>query len=196
MTLDELKRICPLAKISRLALFVDPLNVAMAEFEIDAAETREAMFLAHVAHESGGFRYMRELALGDAYEGRIDLGNVWPGDGRRFRGRGPIQITGRKNTRLCSLALYGDERLLDAPELLEEPGDGCRSAGWFWTAGAGLNLSKRAKAERPGLLVDGVNLNDVADAGDFEATTLAINGGLNGLDDRIAYHQRAQAVLV
>ena len=94
--------------------------------------------------------------LARAYEGRRDLGNTEPGDGVRFRGRGLIQITGRTNYRACSLGLYGDERLLQQPEILEGTVDACRSAGWFWQT---------------------MNLNKLADIGAFRPITRAINGG-------------------
>lgn len=191
LTLDKLKRIMPYGG-ARIVPFVEPLNTALAEWDISPLQ-RQCPFLAHLAHESGEFKYMREIADGSAYEGRVDLGNTEPGDGRRYPGRGPMQVTGRKNTRNCSIALFGDERLLDTPELLEQPLDGVRAACWFWRQGAGMNLSSRAKAHG---LKEGCDLNDVADAGDFIGLTLAINGGLNGLADRQAYLARAQQVLV
>src|SRR3990167_7409133 len=95
ITLEELQKIIPHGA-ARAALFIEPLNAAMQEFEITSIP-RQSMFLAQIAHESGSFRYVRELASGDAYEGREDLGNNQTGDGARFRGRGFIQITGRAN---------------------------------------------------------------------------------------------------
>lgn len=175
----------------RVDTFLDPLNEALIEFDI-GTPTRIAHFMAQVAHESAQFRYMRELANGSAYEGRHDLGNDEPGDGPKFLGRGPIQTTGRKNYRLVSIAIYGDERLLDTPELLERPLDGCRAAGYFWRTGAGLNLSKRAIEH--GVPV-GCNLNNLADADDFMGITLAVNGGTNGIDDRQKYLEAAKAAL-
>lgn len=172
ITLAQLKQIIPHAG-SLAAEFLGPLNAAMDEFGIDTTP-RQAAFLAQVAHESGSLRYVREIADGRAYEGRRDLGNTAPGDGPRFRGRGLIQVTGRANYRTCSLALYDDERLLGSPELLEEPVQACRSAAWFWQ-------SRR--------------LNDAADAGAFKAITKTINGGLNGYEERLAYYDRAKAVL-
>jgi len=190
ITLEQLAGLCPVATpIVRLKLFVDPLNAACDEFAIDSP-ARRAAFLAQVAHESGSFHYVRELASGHAYEGNAHLGNTQPGDGPRYKGRGLIQITGRKNYALAAEAL--DLPLLEQPELLERPMVAARSAGWFWTIGAGLNLSKAAIAH--GLQL-GCNLNDLADAGDFEGITLAINGGLNGQDDRLAYFRRAQVML-
>lgn len=172
MTLGQLKSIMPHAK-GRATTFLTWLNAAMFEFGINTSK-RAAAFIAQLAHESGELRYMRELASGEAYEGREDLGNTEVGDGVKFKGRGPIQITGKNNYRDCSLALFGDERLLDHPELLEQPEHGCRAAGWFW---------KTRK------------LNHLADNGKFVAITKRINGGTNGLADREAYYKRALVVM-
>lgn len=171
ITLEELHQICPVAGITRLSPFASRLNDAMAEFEINNPE-REAAFIAQIAHESGEFRYVKELASGAAYEGRADLGNTEPGDGVRYKGRGLIQITGRANYRDCGDAL--GLGLVAAPELLEEPENACRSAAWFW--------------KKHGL-------NELADAGDFVRITKRINGGTNGLEDRRAYWARAQQVI-
>jgi putative chitinase len=190
LTRDQFLRVMPLAA-KRVDRFLDPLNAALDEFAINV-RLRILHFLAQVAHESAQFRYMRELASGAAYEGRADLGNTEPGDGVRFPGRGPIQITGRKNTLLVSMALYGDDRLLTVPELLEQPLDGCRSACWFWRVGAGKNLSARALAY--GVPVD-CDLNDLADRDDLEGITLAVNGGYNGLVDRTKYAAAARLAL-
>lgn len=158
---------------SRLMLYQQPLNDSMEIHQIDT-KRRVAAFLAQLAHESGELRYVVEIASGSAYEGRADLGNTEPGDGVKFKGRGPIQITGRDNYRLCSRDLYGDERLLETPELLERPFDGCMAAGWFWQT---------------------KNLNEVADAGNFERITRIINGGLTGFAERVKYYERALGAL-
>ncbi len=171
ITLDDLHKICPTTKQARLDLFVEPMNAAMTEFEINNP-SRETAFLAQVAHESGAFNYVRELASGEAYEGRADLGNTEPGDGVRFKGRGLIQITGRANYRLCGDALGVD--LVSEPDALERPDLAARSAGWFWKTHG---------------------LNELADLGDFVRITKRINGGTNGLADRLAYFERAQQVL-
>lgn len=172
MTPAQLKKVMPYAG-ARAEKFAEPLTAAMAEFGIDTPQ-RQAAFLAQIAHESGSLRYVLELASGEAYEGRKDLGNTQPGDGVRFKGRGLIQITGRANYATCSQALFGDGRLLTVPRLLEEPAHACRSAGWFWQSRG---------------------LNALADTGQFKAITRVINGGYNGYTDRLAHFQRATQVL-
>lgn len=175
--LAGLMTIMPLAR-ERARMFLNPLNDAMREYQI-TTPLRVAAFLAQVAHESGQLQYTRELwgptqaQLG--YEGRADLGNQLPGDGRRYLGRGLIQITGRANYLACSIGLYGDgEILLATPDRLENTVDACRSAAWFWY-------------DR--------GLNALADVGDFRAITRRINGGYNGWQDRAAYYARAKAIL-
>ena len=149
-----------------------PLERTCISYGIDTT-LRKAHFLGQVAHESDGFRTAREYASGAAYEGRLDLGNTRPGDGRRFRGRGLIQITGRANYRACSHHLFGDDRLLDSPELLEIPEWAARCSGWYWQ-------SRR--------------LNVWADLDDVRQVTRRINGGLNGLADRIRRTEQAKAL--
>ncbi|MDO8065271.1 MULTISPECIES: glycoside hydrolase family 19 protein [unclassified Janthinobacterium] len=148
-----------------------PLNAAMLEFGI-TTPARQASFLPQVGHESGQLRYVRELASGQAYEGRADLGNTQRGDGVRFRGRGLLQVTGRANYAACGKALGLD--LLAKPELLEQTVNACRSAGWFWQM---------------------KGLNALADAGDQERVTRRINGGVNGLAERLALYAAARKVL-
>ena len=173
IALEQLKKIIPYAG-PRAGVFVKPLNDAMSEFGIDTP-MREAAFLAQIAHESGSLRCVREIASGEAYEGRADLGNTVIGDGVRFKGRGLIQITGRANYRACSKALFGDdETLLVHPELLEAVVPACRSAAWFWWLH---------------------DLNALADNDGFRAITKAINGGFNGYAERLANFDRARAVL-
>ena len=170
MTLDQLIKIMPYAR-ARAPMFLTPLNAAMAEFGI-TTPARQASFLAQVGHESGQLRYVLELASGAAYEGRKDLGNTAAGDGVRFKGRGLIQITGRANYAACGAALGLD--LIAQPELLEQPVNACRSAGWFWKTRG---------------------INELADAGDQVRVTRRINGGTNGLADRLALFAVAQQVL-
>lgn len=199
ITVNQLQQIMECTHPDRARFWTPHLNAAMERFDITTPE-RIGPFLAQVGHESARLTHMREIWNTKQcpwqlkYEGRADLGNIEVGDGFKFIGRGPMQITGRKNMRLCGLALGLD--LESKPELLEMPEHGAASAAWFWRWGAGLNLSKKALAALGKYgLGHGVNLNDIADKGDFEAITLCINGGLNGLDDRVALLDRARAAL-
>ena len=156
-------------------LWSAPLTAAMTEFGIDS-RYRQAAFLAQVGHESGSFVYVREIwgptAAQAGYEGRADLGNVVAGDGYFFRGRGLIQVTGRANYAACGKAL--GLPLLAYPELLEEPENAARSAGWFWSTHG---------------------LNGLADQQLFSAITRRINGGQNGAEDRVERYHRALEAL-
>ena len=162
----------------RVDTFLTPLQEAMDHYSVSDTPERVAMFLAQIGHESGDLKWVRELwgptLAQKGYEGRTDLGNTQPGDGHRFLGRGLIQITGRGNYTAVSRALWGDDRLLDAPETLQEPGPACLSAAWFW---------------------DSRHLNVIADAGDFILCTKRINGGTNGLFQRQSAWIRAKAAL-
>ncbi len=160
MTTAQFKACFPYATKENLEKFFLPLTNAMREYEINTPQ-REAAFLAQLAHESGSLRYVEELASGEAYEGRKDLGNTMPGDGVRFKGRGLIQITGRANYKELSEELSYD--FIADPEALEKPGAASYSAAWFWWAR---------------------HLNRLADIDAFEKITKKINGGLNGYEDR------------
>lgn len=140
------------------------LEEACIRFGIVTA-LEKAHFLAQVAHESDGFRTATEYASGSAYEGRKDLGNTQPGDGKRYKGRGLIQVTGRANYRTYSLWKYGDDRVVVNPAMLAELPDAVDAAGWYWTV---------ARPKIPAM----------ARADDLVGVTKAINGGRNGLIDR------------
>lgn len=175
LTLAQLQACLPYA--TRAAVFLECLNTATHEFGVDTPE-RLAAFLAQVAHESGSLRYTREIADGSAYEGRLDLGNTQPGDGKKYPGRGLIQVTGRANTERCLTAL---NRAVDELDYLETPMGASRSAAWFWKD---------------------KNLNELADRGLFASLTAVINGkvGANairlpGLDDRISHYVRCRRTL-
>jgi predicted chitinase len=171
LTDDELKQIMPNCAAAKRADYLPFIQQAMAEFGI-TSYLRETAFLAQLAHESGELRYMEEIASGAAYEGRANLGNTQPGDGKRFKGRGPIQLTGRANYKR-----YGDLLGLDLvnnPTIAATKEVGFRIAGQYWK----LN-----------------GLNELADQQQFKAITKKINGGYNGLDDRIKYYERAKKVM-
>lgn len=146
------------------------LSKACSDYAINTP-LRLAHFLAQIGHESNSLRDVREVwgptEAQRRYEGRADLGNTNPGDGTRFMGRGPIQTTGRANYRALTQRLRA--RGIDAPDFevyphrLELPEWGALAACDYW---------------------DMRGINALADRDDIEAVTRAVNGGLNGLDDR------------
>lgn len=170
MSPTELLRIMPAAGV-RAELYAPYLDETMRQFQINTPE-RKAAFLAQVCHESGSLRYTEEIASGDAYERRTDLGNDRPGDGRKYKGRGLLQLTGRANYRAAGAALNMD--LESNPSLLAGLAPACLASGWWWREHG---------------------CNELADKDAFGALTKKINGGHNGLDDRIKHWLRARKVL-
>lgn len=169
-----LKATMPKASDHNIARFAPDLIKTLTRYSI-MGPLRTAHFLAQVAQESGQLAFTEELASGVAYEGRSDLGNVEPGDGARFKGRGLIQITGRSNYRAYSHAC--GQELLSGNNPCRIATDAALAtdvAGWFWQTH---------------------QLNALADNDDIEHITRRINGGLNGLTERQTFLVRAKAVL-
>lgn len=170
---------CPVARVKE---FAPHLLAAFDAYEINTPP-RIAAFCAQIGHESGSLRYVRELwgptTAQEGYEGRADLGNLQPGDGRRFCGRGLIQTTGRANY----VAVRNRLRMRvgpDVPDFELQP-DALEVPRWAaWSAADYWGWRR---------------LNAFADKGDFQTITKRINGGTNGLDDRLARWDRAKAAL-
>ncbi len=171
VTADELRAMMPGARSEDIAAYLVPLNRAMARYGITTRE-RQAAFLAQIAVESGQLRYRYELASGEAYEGRAGLGNVCPGDGPRFKGRGLIQLTGRANYRRVGAAL--GLALEDDPDLAALPENSANIAAYFFNSRG---------------------LNALADRGDFREITRRVNGGFRGLEARTRFYNAALAAL-
>ena len=163
------------ARIDRATEWLPVIESAMLEFGINTQQ-RQAMFLSQIGHESGGMRYTVEIwgntAAQISYEGRKNLGNTQVGDGFKYRGRGLIQTTGRYNYEATAKALGID--CVNNPDLLAEPENAARSAAWWWQSH---------------------NLNKYADADDCRGCTKVINGGYNGLEQRLALYEAAKSVL-
>lgn len=180
LSLDQLQRICITSQgRGRCGIFWPHLIRFTLQYGIDTP-VRLAAFIAQVMHESGEFRYVRELGS-NAYLAKYDTGDLAErlgntpaadGDGQKYRGRGLIQITGAVNYSLCARAL--NLPLFTQPELLEQPVHAVESACWFWHSN---------------------HLNEVADIGNFRRITRVINGGYNGQDEREMYWKRAKSAL-
>lgn len=169
-----LTAVMPTLRADKAAAYLPHLIVAAQRYNINTP-ARVAAWLGQLAHESGALQYWEEIASGAAYEGRTDLGNTQAGDGRRYKGRGPIQITGRANYRMAGTALGID---LEAhPEQAATIATGCLLAAWFWHS---RKLNELAD-------------EDTADA--YRRITRRINGGYNGWQDRLTYWRRARQVL-
>lgn len=180
ISLVQLQSICTTSQgRGRCGVFHPLLNEHMPAFGINTP-VRVAAFIAQVMHESAEFRYVRELGS-NAYLAKYDIGRLAKrlgntpeadGDGQKFRGRGLIQITGRANYWAVTNAFGAD--FISQPELLEKPEFAVSTACWWW-----------AKH----------HCNELADTGEFYQITRIINGGLNGLEDRLAYFSRARRAL-
>jgi putative chitinase len=189
LTKDDIKSIMPEVLPVNLDRFCDPINVAMHKYEINTGQ-RQAMFIAQVAHECGQFNTVRELWGPTTWQVLYerDFNHAWPptkddsrndsayslgnglvGDGERYKGRGCIQITGKRNYILVSKALGQD--FLVNPKLLEGPVYATMSAAWFWASHG---------------------LNQMADSGDFDGTSDIINLGHKTarIGDSLGYAER------
>ena len=172
ITLDQLRRGLGITR-ERADYWDDWLNEAMSLYQINTPK-RIAAFLAQVGHESARLKYTSEIwgptKAQRRYEGRKDLGNIYPGDGSRFRGHGLIQTTGRFNHRRVTKRLRERFPKLGVPDFEAEPKKltlprwAALSAADYW---------------------DMIGGNAMADAGQFKTLTKRINGGYNGLQDRL-----------
>jgi len=177
---------CTGARIDRAQRFADALTSAMDVYEINTP-ARIGMFLANVGHETMGLKFVEELGNTEyfmRYEGRRDLGNVKPGDGPRFHGRGLLQTTGRANYAALRDRLRA--RGVDCPDFEADP-EALELPEW----------ASLSACDYVGMR----NLNAKADAGDFLAYCVGVNGrnkatGLpNGWSDRTDLWVAAQKAL-
>ena len=177
-----------------------PLNQVFVKYDIGTPK-RQAAFIGQCAVESANFTRLQEnlnysaqrltqvwpsrfpnINMAESYAHNPEkladfvyagrMGNLQDGDGWKFYGRGLIQLTGRENYANCGSGIGVD--LIDNPDLLLTPKYAALSAGWFW--------NKKG-------------LNPLADAQEYGAMTRRINGGLTGLDERIAKITKALQVL-
>lgn len=144
-------------------------------------------FLAQLEHECDHFNTTEEYASGSAYEGRKDLGNTQTGDGRRFKGRGLIQLTGRNN--YTNYTNYVKKQFKEDLEFNNEPNNlliaseikyAVDAAGWYWEFGSAWG-----------------NINEIVEKTDnVTNVTKAVNGGKRGLSDRISKTSKIKKILL
>jgi putative chitinase len=181
LTVAVFNAVCPRCPSARVARVVAALNAAFADSTV-STPVHLAAFLAQAAHESGEFQHWHERWGPTDAQRRYEppstlattLGNTQPGDGFRYRGRGPFQLTGRANYRECGarlgLPLEAD------PDLVEQVPVGCRTAVDYWDT---RQLSRWADGTQAG----------------FRMMTRLLNGGANGLPSRETYHDAARQAL-
>ncbi|HEY9646835.1 MAG TPA: glycoside hydrolase family 19 protein [Chroococcidiopsis sp.] len=180
LTLDQTLQIVGSTQLKdRITAIMPGLNATLEKFEINTP-LRISHFLGQILHESGGFRYLREIWGPTDAQRRYEppsklastLGNAQAGDGKRYMGRGVIQLTGRSNYAQFSKAMGVD--FVASPELVESPQYAVMVGGWYWTTR---------------------KINAPADKDDLLRVTRLVNGGTNGLADREKYLKRAKQVL-
>ena len=205
LTDRDLYAICPHSPRAQLELFVEPLNATFSEYSIITL-ARQAAFLAQYAHETQGFTRLEENLMYTSPEqlravhphdfDKLDADDAWgyvrqperianrvyafqngngdeaSGDGWRYRGRGLPHLTGLENYAACMRDT--GIPLVQNPDMAAQLPHAARIGGWYW---------------------DSRHLNELADRGEHQGITRLINGGLNGLADRLAHLERAQAAL-
>lgn len=184
MTPETLSQACGIPLL-RAQTWAPPVSLAIDRYDVQA----EAMFVAQTAHECVLFTALREYWNGMGaqarYDLRADLGNTRPeaiaiaaaaGDrpGHFYRGAGAIQLTGYDNILAFSVDYWGDDRAAHNPNLLQVPPAAAAAAGWFWRR---RNL-------------DQLGAPNTVDA--FVQVTERINGGRNGLENRLRLWEMAK----
>ncbi|MEG8980404.1 hypothetical protein CN383_11220 [Priestia megaterium] len=165
VTADQLKR---LGWTNINSTMLADLNSCLERYNITTPQ-RLRHFLSQTSHESAAGLYTKELASGDAYEGVAWLGNTHPGDGRKYKGAGYIQLTGRYNYQGLSNFIV-DPKVMEGVNFVSVKYP-WTSAGYWWFAN---------------------NMNSLCDRGStVEQVTLKVNGGKNGLEDRKKYYNKA-----
>lgn len=201
ITLEKLNEAFADATEEDVTIYFEAFNTTCEAYDINTPE-RMAAFIAQVSHESGNLRYTKENLNYSAdgllrvfkkyfnastakqyarqpekianrvYANRMGNGPESSGDGWTFRGRGLIQLTGKSNH--IKFAEDMEITLEESLQYLDTPEGAMMSAGWFW---------------------DNNNLNAIADRGDIVTISKRVNGGTNGLKDRIELYNTALSVL-
>jgi len=151
---------------------LEDLNRCLRFYEI-STPARICHFLGQISHESGGLKWLKELSDGSDLEGRSDLGNTCSGDGPRYKGAGALQLTGRNNYQVFCDAM-GDAKIMDGCDYVAQRYP-FTSAGFWWQNNGMNELCDRNAT--------------------VEEITKRVNGGYNGLEDRLQYYNKACQLL-
>ena len=215
VSVDELRKLMPQLSLATAGEYAPMLSLAMLEFGI-FSKKRRCAFLSTLAHESNELTRWEEnlsysakrltdvwpsrfptltsaepfaknpKALAEkVYGGRKTLGNTQPGDGWKYRGRFPVQATGRDMYRKLARAL-ADHAIETDPDLYTRNRlVGFRASAWIFAVDKGCNR-----------LADQLRMDGSAhDRGVLTEICRSINGGLNGLSERLNYFRIAKQVL-
>jgi putative chitinase len=190
VTTDHLKAIAgiPTKLMPGLAEWI---NQTCAGYEIDSAGEL-AHFLAQACHETDHFKTTREYASGKAYEDRLDLGNKFPGDGVRYKGRGIFQTTGRNNYLQLGITRGKRDLFINNPELLEQPDYAVWSACEYWKTRSLNDIANHSDND----MLKKKYRGNIIDVSPVEFISITINGGYNGMAERKKYYEIAKKVLV
>jgi putative chitinase len=168
LNIDKLKGHIPDFVLNQIPEVAQKFNIT--------TNLRLVHFLSQCAHESGNWKFVNEIASGKAYEGRKDLGNVNPGDGVKYKGKGYIQLTGRANYEKFSKFIGED--CVSNPDLVATKYP-LASAGFFFNSN---NLWKTC---------DLGSTDDVV-----KKVTKRVNGGYNGLADRLKHFKKYHDLVI
>lgn len=153
--------------------FMNDLNMLVRIADMTSLNQRRHL-IAQTCHETGRYRWMQEIADGSAYEMRSDLGNTKIGDGRKFKGGGVIQLTGRYNYQRFSDWL--ERNGMKDDQVMQEGASYVARKYPFLSAVCWIEENKWA---------------DVCESTDVYQVTRVLNGGYNGIDDRLHYYDLA-----
>jgi putative chitinase len=172
ITQTILRKLCPQSKTSIIKDVADYFVDYAPKYGV-ISDLRVCHFMAQAGHETDNFQTLEEYASGSGYEGRSDLGNVYQGDGVRYKGRGIFQLTGRSNYITFGNLIGVD--LVNNPEMAEDPKISVQTALEYWK---------------------NRDLNKWADRDDIETITKRINGGLNGYPHRKELYARMKVLIL
>ena len=154
-------------------VFCNDCNRLFRETGFDSHLDAMQMLMANMMHETCNFLYMKEIASGEAYNYRFDLGNTSPGDGPRYKGAGVLQLTGKYNYSRLAEGI-GDPKVMDGVDYVSNTYPFTSARIW----------------------IEENNLLSVCLTQGFDQCCLRINGGFNGYKDRLKKYELCKKYMV